>query len=132
MHATYAQALKQCAGGGLPDCLFFARALSARGSPAAGLSFAALPTFDLLCLLQRFYMLLKPGQSEAAGAADIAACLQVTHAALGALQGRSDKDEANVADSLAGVLEGLRSAVEEVPRDNAWVAEAAAALLREA
>jgi hypothetical protein len=123
-----AQALKQCAGGALGDCLFFARAVAGRPPAALAPAFAALATFDVLCVLQRFYLLLKPGESEAEGAADAAAGVQVAAGALEALLARGDRGAEPVAGALPGVLEGLRAALSEVEVSSAWMASTLDAL----
>ena len=126
------QALKTCASGGLAECLYLARSLAVR-SPGAGAvapAFAGLPTFEVLCLLQRFSLLLRPGESEVEGAADQAASLLLLSHTLEALQARSDRGSAQVAGSLQGVVDGLRAALQGAPKDNAWAVEVAEDLQR--
>ncbi len=86
----------------------------------------------MLCLLQRFSLLLRPGESEAEGAGDAAAGLLMAAGTLEVLLARSDRAADAVAQNVPAVLEALRAALEEVPRDllrdSAWLAEALEAL----
>ena len=104
--------------------------MAARPAAALAPAFAPLPTFDVLCLLQRFYLLLGDAGADAgaAGPADAAAGVHVTACALDALLARGDRGAEPVAGALRGVLDGLGAALGEVEVSSAWVASALDAL----
>ncbi len=82
----------------------------------------------MLCLLQRFSLLLASQEAEGGALPDKAACLRVAGEAVEALLARADR-AAEVGAHLAGVVAQLRGAldaVEATHAHNAWVAAALA------